>query len=355
MKALIAATTLVALVIVGYTLTNSSSEPEPEPESGKGMEGADNTKQDVGTAPSLDWLNDVDMESAPMTLQGESIFKVICQVGHPVLVSRRDSDDARLVHFKGPFVQKGDSDDKHRFAYLVLEDLESGSWTTTVYYDRIEGYLSNALQGELLRTLKIPMIEDVPATESALIDMLGPWDSEHSRAGDHKRVVYTQRACVQGQLRPGTYFDIENGRVTRAKAATDRERLTRVVHDLRTFSDEDPTYAVQDSFVAYGEQPIARDGALDILLEFVVAKELGRWNQAYEHLGIERGTDETLRKMAQPSEDGMEIDVASLKYRTVGYQDATLEVLVDYNLENGSHIQHRYGLRPFNGRWRINY
>ncbi|MGL6162206.1 hypothetical protein [Microbulbifer sp.] len=349
MKKVVGVIILGVLAIAGYMLATSLYVPEP------GGADVDRTVSQAATPPSLEWLNDVDMAADPMTLRGNNIYKVICQVGHPVLVSRQDLDTAYLVHFKGPFVQTVGDDDKHRFAHLALEDADTGSWTTTIYYDRIEGYLDNAIKGELLQTLRIPMIDSLLPSEGALVDKLGRWDYEHPRSGNKKRVVYAQRVCMQGQLRPGAYFDIVDGRLTRAKAVKDRERLTQVIYDQRTYSEENPIYSIQDDFIAYGEEPVARDGALDVLLEFVVARELGQWDKAYEHLGMERGTDESLRRLSRPTEEGVEMDVASLKYRTVGYQDETLEVLVEYNLMNGTHVQHRYGLRPFNGRWRIDY
>lgn len=293
---------------------------------------------------------------APTELQFENLYDAICTLGYPVFVNGREGLD-RFVHFDGPFFVFGHNPDLETkpYGYLAVESLDSGDVVTTMLYE--EHQLSFQRDpakenAEDLLKLQLPMIKEAPTTEQGLIRAFGPWKAEHNRAGDAKRVVYDKRICFGGKAYVGVYVEIDDGKVKRMRAITNNRRLFRIEHDLRSYKEDNASYQIEPHMNSIGEYPVVRDGAVDTVLNYVISKELGEWEEALKFVGHELDYEAREREV-QPTKPGVTLDGATLKYRITQVESDQIHVLVSYSLQDQTPIETIYTASMKDNEWKV--
>ena len=278
----------------------------------------------------------------------EPIYKRICQYGHPILVKGWSLDDyTRFVHFKTP---EDEIIREKREPYFYIAINNENGLTTQLYYSDIEYYKDNlSYEEDLKKLISIPIISNISSNESDIANVFGEWDYKHNRKNGYK-VVYAKPFCLRDKLLFGFYYEVENGSVVKAKGVGSKKGLISDIHDYRVFKGSIESPPFRAGVQHYGDEPQLKDGPIDILLDFILHKEIGDVNEASKLLIYELRDNQ---KLFSQTEADIEIDSRTLTYQAISRDEGSYKVHVEYSLKNGTRVKRTYEMLFVDSKWRV--
>lgn len=293
-----------------------------------------------------------DYPKEPISLNGKTMEEILCLVGEPQVIETSDPW-AWIFYFKGSFVGSTKSEGVTRYAEVMLNSLTQYELERPLVFYRDEMALLGNPVAALPEELKRLYVDALPEHENHLVSRWGGWSVEHGRGRNKKRVVYDRPVCLGGQPYKGMAVSIDSQRITGGKAIPTYERLARAVFDLRTYSEESADYSVSDYYSEYGSEPVARDGAVDAFLSYIVSREFREYEKSERFL-VDNIDDADVRFELTSATDYHEtIDVATLQYKISEVFEERVAIDARYQLTNGLLVGGRYTLFRQESGWRI--
>lgn len=288
----------------------------------------------------------------PISLEGKTVAEILCLLGDPQTIVAAGVWPWEL-YFEGPFFSDSENLNIAHYAAIRLNWLSRNALEKPIIHYVDELRLFGEPVRELPKELRRLHVVALPQDEKRLVRQLGEWTVAHSRGKNTKRVIYAQPVCFGGEPYDGLVVSIESQRVTRGSAIRTYERLARAEFDLRTYREDDDDYAVSDYFRDYGSEPVARGGAVDTLLTYIVSLEFREYEKAKKLLADYIENPDMRFRLNNSTDHHESINVATLKYKVVDVSEGKVDIDTQYQLTNGLLVGGRYTLMQEHGKWRV--
>lgn len=157
-----------------------------------------------------------------------NIFEAVCLLGEPIRIRGWGTDpDTRFIYFKGAFKDRVRKDVYPYVVYSLNKPQDSIAISKSLVTINEPPAKRDDKSNELGR-YKLPVLRGVPHELSQLTKQLGQWNYSYiyKKIGN-KRIVYEKTMCISKKLTYGAYFDIRNGKITRAKGITSIKSLNK--------------------------------------------------------------------------------------------------------------------------------
>ncbi len=284
-----------------------------------------------------------------------NVYETICEIGPPATVKGWGLDpETRFVFFKGAFLPFENSPGSPRtYAYLriTLETIDAESASNMELLDSLDEYDVDTPPADVAR-FQIPMLRGVPDRLDVLTELLGKWTVSHDRKSKgFQRLVYAKKMCINGQLVEGAYFDTAQNRIINAKGLATKDKLTRVVNDIRTPKPNPPDKEPK----RYRDHPPEEGTAEYTLIQFILLREVGKQDQAKLLLSNDQENEWLRDHITSQTEPGANIDLNEFFYQAVKRTNTEVVFKYKYRLENGGLMDFGHTVVYEEGSWTVHH
>ena len=284
-----------------------------------------------------------------------NIYETICEIGPPTAVKGWSLDpETRFVFFKGtflPFDRNPGSQRTYGYLRMSLDTIDTDRAHNMELLDSLDDYEVDTAPSDISR-FHIPMLRGVPDRLETLTDLLGTWTVSHDRKSKgFQRLVYAKKMCINGQLVEGAYFDTARGRIIKAKGIATKERLTRVINDIRTPEPDPPDKEPK----RYRDHPPEEGTAEYTLIRFILLREAGKKDQAKALLSSDQENEWLRDHITSQTESGFDIDLNEFFYQAVKRTNTEVVFEYNYRLENGGLMDFGHTVVYEEGVWKVHH
>ncbi|GGX54807.1 hypothetical protein [Saccharospirillum salsuginis] len=282
----------------------------------------------------------------------DNIFKVICLIGPPVLVSGWDLDpDTRFVFFEGQFLVGGGADPVRYFYTNLKHPNDVSRYNSTVVSDLADH--RDRIDPETTKRLQIPVLKGFPDKIEPLRALLEAPTVEYEKNGK-RRLVYDQKMCIGETLIQGAYVDIDDDYVVNAKGLTTPEDVHLAVNNLqrkRVPPPDDPDPAP----IRYNDEPPFEGTAEYQLVELIKAREKGDREAALSMVSESVTSDFIRESLIRSMEDGSPVRLDSLTYQVLEVSHTQVDIEVVYHVMSGSLFRGKHRMVLEDGQWKAKF